>query len=200
MKLVLATHNRDKVSELKAVLKSEQISILTCDDFPAMPEIIEDGDTLEENALKKARGIHQYTKLPVLADDTGLEVPALKGAPGVMSSRYAGDQASYADNVAKLLKEMAHIPMEQREARFRTVMVYLDDRNKIITEGDVSGQILEDVRGRGGFGYDPVFYYPPFNKTFSEMTLSEKNRISHRGQALLKMIKALRENHILKEV
>ncbi len=200
MKLVLATHNKDKISELKAVLESEQVSILTCDDFPEMPDVLEDGETLEENALKKAREIHQYTQLPVLADDTGLEVPALGGAPGVKSSRYAGEHASYADNLAKLLKEMSQIPKEQREARFRTVMVYLDDRYQIMTEGEVPGQILEEVRGGGGFGYDPVFYYPPLKKTFSELTLHEKNSISHRGQALLRMIKTLRENHILTEV
>ncbi|BFN36127.1 XTP/dITP diphosphatase [Fidelibacter multiformis] len=200
MKLVLATHNKDKISELQAVLKDEQVSILTCDDFPGMPDVIEDGETLEENALKKAREIHQYTQLPVLADDTGLEVSALGGAPGVKSSRYAGEHASYADNVAKLLKEMSQIPKEQREARFRTVMVYLDDRYQMMTEGEVTGQILEEVCGDGGFGYDPVFYYPPFKKTFSELTLQEKNNISHRGQALLTMIKILRENHILTEV
>lgn len=200
MKLVLATHNKDKISELQAVLKDEQVSILTCDDFPGMPDVIEDGETLEENALKKAREIHQYTQLPVLADDTGLEVSALGGAPGVKSSRYAGEHASYADNVAKLLKEMSQIPKEQREARFRTVMVYLDDRYQLMTEGEVQGQILEEVCGDGGFGYDPVFYYPPLKKTFSELTLQEKNNISHRGQALLTMIKILRENHILTEV
>jgi XTP/dITP diphosphohydrolase len=200
MKLVLATHNKDKISELQAVLKDEQVSILTCDDFPGMPDVVEDGETLEENALKKAREIHQYTQLPVLADDTGLEVSALGGAPGVKSSRYAGEHASYADNVAKLLKEMSQIPKEQREARFRTVMVYLDDRYQMMTEGEVPGQILEEVCGDGGFGYDPVFYYPPLKKTFSELTLQEKNNISHRGQALLTMIKILRENHILTEV
>lgn len=200
MKLVLATHNKDKISELKAALNSTQVSVLTYEDFPDMPEVIEDGKTLEENALKKAREIYQYTQLPVLADDTGLEVPALGGAPGVKSSRYAGERASYADNVAKLLKEMSQISKEQREARFRTVMVYLDGRYQIMTEGEVPGQILEEVRGDGGFGYDPVFYYPPYKKTFSELTLHEKNSISHRGQALLRMIKALRENHIITEV
>jgi XTP/dITP diphosphohydrolase len=200
MKLVLATHNKDKISELQGVLKNEQVSILTCDDFPELPEVFEDGETLEENALKKAREIHQYTQLPVLADDTGLEVRALGGAPGVKSSRYAGDHASYADNVTKLLKEMSPIPKEQREARFRTVMVYLDDRHQITTEGEVQGYILEEIRGRGGFGYDPVFYYPPLKKTFSELSLPEKNSVSHRGQALLKMIKTLREKHILTEV
>ncbi|MGC9512180.1 MAG: XTP/dITP diphosphatase [Fidelibacterota bacterium] len=200
MKLVLATHNKNKILELQEVLKDEQVSILTCDDFPGTPDVIEDGETLEENALKKAREIHQYTQLPVLADDTGLEVSALGGAPGVKSSRYAGEHASYADNVAKLLKEMSQIPKEQREARFRTVMVYLDDRYQLMTEGEVTGQILEEVCGDGGFGYDPVFYYPPLKKTFSELTLQEKNKISHRGRALLTMIKILRENHILTEV
>ncbi len=200
MKLVLATHNKDKVSELRAVLNHVQVRILTCDDFPAMPDVLEDGQTLEENALKKAREIYQYTKLPVLADDTGLEVKALDGAPGVLSSRYAGEGVSYVQNVEKLLEDLSGIPPEQREACFRTVMVYLDGRDTLVAEGAVEGRILHETKGREGFGYDPVFFYPPLGKTFSEMTLAEKNRISHRGQALTAMIQKLKENHILTEV
>ncbi|MDD3806491.1 MAG: RdgB/HAM1 family non-canonical purine NTP pyrophosphatase [Candidatus Marinimicrobia bacterium] len=200
MKLVLATHNKDKVFELRVLLKNEPVILLTFDDFPGMPEVIEEGKTLEENALKKATQIYHYTGLPVLSDDTGLEVIALDGAPGVMSSRYAGESVTYAQNVEKLLREMSDIPEEQRGACFRTVMVYFDGKKKLITEGKVCGYILKETRGDGGFGYDPVFYYPPLKKTFAEMTREEKNHISHRGQALFKMIQALRNNNIFMEV
>ncbi len=200
MKIVLATQNRDKITELQSVLRDTNVRILTPDDFTGFPAVVEDGETLEENAYKKAVEIHRFTGLPVLADDTGLEVPALNGAPGVRSSRYAGEDVSYAENVEKLLREMRHIPPEQREASFRTVMVYLNNSLHFTTEGRVDGTILEYRRGTGEFGYDPVFYYPPLKKTFSEMSLEEKNQVSHRGKALTLMIKKLQKHQVIREV
>jgi XTP/dITP diphosphohydrolase len=200
MKIVLATHNRDKIRELKAAFRGTNAELLTFDHFPNMPDVVEDGDTLEENALKKAKEIFQFTGLPALADDTGLEVQALNGAPGVKSSRYAGERVTYAQNVKKLLSEMKDIGPEQRKAGFRTVMVYFDGNNVLTTEGRVQGTILKEPVGENGFGYDPVFYYPPLKKTFSELSPDEKNKISHRGKALLKMINTLCEKNLIKEV
>ncbi|HDT12553.1 MAG TPA: RdgB/HAM1 family non-canonical purine NTP pyrophosphatase [Candidatus Marinimicrobia bacterium] len=200
MKIVLATHNRDKIKELKAAFGGTNTELLTFDHFPGMPDVVEDGETLEKNAQKKATEIYHYTGLPALADDTGLEVRALNGAPGVKSSRYAGEGVTYAQNVEKLLFELREISPEQREARFRTVMVYFDGKNTIKTEGCVQGRILTGAAGTGGFGYDPIFYYPPLKKTFSELNIEEKNQISHRGKALFKMIDALCEMNLIKEV
>jgi XTP/dITP diphosphohydrolase len=200
MKIVLATQNRDKIRELRNLLNETDAQILTLDDFPGLPEVHEDGETLEANAEKKAYEIYHFTGYPALADDTGLEVKALNGAPGVYSSRYAGEDVTYAENVAKLLKEMNNIPPEQREACFRTVMVYLDDHVHLTTEGRVDGKIMNKPAGTGGFGYDPVFYYPPYGKTLSEITPAEKNRISHRGKALALMIRKLCEHQLIREV
>lgn len=200
MKIVLATHNRDKIKELKASFKGTNAELLTFDQFPYMPDVVEDGETLQDNARKKAEEIYNYTGLPALADDTGLEVSVLNGAPGVKSSRYAGEKVSYAQNVKKLLQDMKEIKPEQREARFRTVMVYFDGKNTITTEGCVQGTILMEAKGNEGFGYDPVFYYSPMKKTFSELNLDEKNKISHRGKALIKMIHILCDKNLIKEV
>jgi len=200
MKIVLATHNRDKIKELMAAFRGTNAELLTFDHFPGMPDVVEDGETLKDNAQKKAREIYCYTGLPTLSDDTGLEVHALKGEPGVKSSRYAGERVTYAQNVEKLLFEMKGIRPEQREARFRTVMVYFDGKNTITTEAYVQGKILPEGRGTDGFGYDPVFYYPPLGKTFSELSIKEKNEISHRGKALLKMINTLCKKNLIKEV
>lgn len=194
--IVIATHNRDKIREFRHKL-GKLLNIKTLDDFPDMPEVLEDGKTLEENALKKAREIHEYTGLPALADDTGLEVDALNGAPGVFSSRFAGEHASYEDNVRLLLENMKGIPAEHRIARFRTTIAYVDNDISWIVNGTAEGRIMEKRSGCGGFGYDPVFYYEPLRKTFSEMNLEEKNRISHRGKALDAFIHKLKsENQI----
>lgn len=187
MQLVLATNNKDKVREIKKVLEGLDIEILTADDFRDFPEIEETGVTLEENAVLKAEGIFAFTGLPALADDTGLEVDALDGAPGVYSSRYAGPGCSYDDNCRKLLKEMAGVPKEKRAARFRCVIaVCFGENDTPAVEGIVEGYITEArSAAEGGFGYDPVFYFPPLEKTFAEMTLEEKNGVSHRGKALV---------------
>lgn len=183
-RLVLATHNRDKIREMHDVLVHLPIAILSLDNFPNMPEVEEDGETLEDNAVKKALALQSYTGMPALADDTGLFVDALDGRPGVRSSRYAGEDASYQDNVRKLLTEMQQIPPENRRARFRTVMAFADGNEVKLVEGVCEGHIALAPSGDSGFGYDPVFVVEGDSRTLAEMTLAEKNTISHRGHAL----------------
>ena len=156
-------------------------------DFPGTGDIEENGASLIENALIKARTAHQRTGLPSVADDTGLEVDCLDGAPGVFSSRFAGKGASYADNVAKLLSMMQNVPEPERTARFRCVAAFKDDGREEWVEGVCEGIILTESRGTGGFGYDPVFFIPGAGKTLAEMTLEAKNAISHRGKAFRAM-------------
>ncbi|MBW6457531.1 MAG: RdgB/HAM1 family non-canonical purine NTP pyrophosphatase [FCB group bacterium] len=193
---ILATHNRDKIAEFRHKLGTA-IQLKTLDDFPDMPETVEDGRNLRENAYKKAREIHAYTGLPTIADDTGLEVDALNGAPGVYSSRYAGETASYRDNVLKLLDELKHVPAEQRIARFRTIIAYVDHEDDWDVEGVVEGTISESEKGDSGFGYDPVFYYEPLKRTFSELDINEKNKISHRGKAMDAFVHTLKEKKLI---
>lgn len=185
MQLVLATNNRDKVKEIKHLLEELPVTILTADDFLEFPDPEETGSTLVENAVLKARAISGFCELPALADDSGLEVDALNGAPGVYSSRYAGENVTYKDNYTKLLLEMAGVPQEKRTARFRCVIAIVWEDGSVETvEGVAEGLITTTVEGDRGFGYDPVFFYPPLGKRFSEMTLDEKNQVSHRGKAL----------------
>lgn len=187
MQLVLATKNKDKIREIRNLLEDLPVKILTFEDYSDFPEIEETGETLEENAILKAKGIAKFTGCVALADDSGLEVDALNGAPGVYSSRYAGLGCTYDDNNRKLLQEMDGIPKVKRTARFRTVIAIAWDADNVVTvEGTASGLIAEGNSGADGFGYDPVFYYPPAGKTFAEMSLEEKNKVSHRGKALLK--------------
>ena len=150
--------------------------------------MVEDGKTLEYNALKKARIIHQYTKLPTIGDDTGLFVDALNGNPGVYSSRYASENATYDENVNKLLKELKNVSWEQRSAKFITVIAYVDKDVEWVVRGKVEGKIINKKIGTSGFGYDPIFYYKELDKTFSEMSIKEKNKISHRAIALREFI------------
>jgi len=185
VKIVLATNNKDKIREMKDLLDDLPVEILTRDDFENFPDIEETGTTLEENALLKADGIAEFTGCAALADDSGLEVDFLDGAPGVYSSRYAGPGCTYADNNRKLLQALEGVPAEKRTARFRCVIaINWGDGTHDVCEGKAEGVITEDIGGREGFGYDPVFYYPHRNKRFSEMTLEEKNGVSHRGLAL----------------
>jgi XTP/dITP diphosphohydrolase len=186
MQLLLATRNKDKIKEIRQALADLPLTILTCDDFLDFPDIEETGATLEENAILKAKGIYQHSGFPSLADDSGLEVDYLKGAPGVYSSRFAGPGCTYDDNNRKLLQELKGVPAEKRTARFRTVIAIAWSVSEIdVVEGRVEGVIASDKTGNSGFGYDPVFYYPPAGKTFAQMTLEEKNAVSHRGRALL---------------
>ena len=187
MKIVLATHNRYKCAEMEVIMKDMPIQLLTLNEFPEIEEIIEDGKTLEENALIKAKTVHKITHLPAIADDTGLEVDALGGQPGIYSARYAGENCSYSDNVNKLLKEMVNIPPHKRSALFRTAIAYVDENMELTTEGVVEGVIIDVTKGIDGFGYDPVFYIPGIKKTYAEMSMNEKNQISHRGKAVNNM-------------
>ena len=186
-KLILATNNQHKVVEMKALLDDLGYQIYTLMDFPNIPEVIEDGQTLEENAVKKAETINHATGLMSLADDTGLEVEYLDGAPGVYSSRFSGENATYAENNRKLLTMLKDVPWDRRKAQFRCVMSIVEEGKTVSLEGACLGFILDELRGENGFGYDPLFYMPEFDKTFAEMPLSLKNEISHRARALQKV-------------
>ncbi len=187
MELVLATGNRDKQREITAFLQNLGLTLLTLDEFPAVPVVLEDGKTCQANAGKKAREIARFTGLLTLADDTGLEVDALGGRPGVFAARYAGAHATYEDNCRKLLDELMGVPADRRGARFLTVVAIADPAASVeFVEGTLQGQIAEHRSGGHGFGYDPVFMVPEMGKTLAELTLDQKNQISHRGQALAK--------------
>jgi XTP/dITP diphosphohydrolase len=186
--LVLATRNRNKVIELVALLGDLGIKIRTLDEFPDAPEVVEDGDSCEANAVKKARAIAEYTGLPAVADDTGLEVDALGGRPGVYAARYAGEDATYEDNCRKLLRELTGVPREQRTARFLTVAVIALPSNGIrVAQGTLEGVISEEASGTLGFGYDPVFLIPELGKTLAQLSVEQKNTISHRAKAFAKV-------------
>ncbi len=190
--IVLATRNKDKIKEIKNILRDLSINLLTLDEFPAAPQVEEDGNTLEENATKKALEIAIFTKKIALADDSGLEVEALNGEPGVYSARFAGEKATYEDNNKKLLQLLKHTPPEKRKAQFKCVIavvkpIYINNKleEKIrLAEGICSGFITQEYKGNKGFGYDPVFFVPEYGKTFAEMNIEEKNKISHRAKAL----------------
>ncbi len=184
MQIVLATHNRGKMEEMVQILDHLSVELLTLDAFPIIGDIPETGSTLKENAFIKAETVHQITGLPALADDTGLEVDALNGAPGVYSARYAGENATFEDNCNKILTELDGLPMAERSARFRTVIAFVTGDQNEWTEGMVQGAILDHKEGDGGFGFDSIFYYPPFKKTFASLGKEEKNSVSHRGKAL----------------
>ncbi|MCI0526233.1 MAG: XTP/dITP diphosphatase [Nitrospira sp.] len=188
MDLVLATRNLNKSREISAFLEDLEHRILTLEDFPLVPEVVEDGGTYEANAMKKALAASKYTGKMSLADDTGLEVDALQGQPGLFSARFAGEDVTYADNRRKLLSLMKDVPPRQRTARFRCVMVLAMQEGKTQTvEGVVEGSITLEERGEGGFGYDPVFYLPEAGKTLAQLTFEEKNKVSHRARALEKI-------------
>ena len=194
MRVVIATHNRDKMKEIQDALSILGWTVVSLYDFPEIAEIEENGKTLEENALIKAREVFNKTGLAVISDDTGLEVDALDGAPGVYSARYAGEDCSYSDNVNKLLRDMIKVPMPNRGAKFKTVMVFKDQNKELIVEGIVKGKITRESKGDDGFGYDPIFYISDYDKTFAEMAMSEKNKISHRGNAINCLINSIKEN------
>jgi XTP/dITP diphosphohydrolase len=185
MILVLATQNRGKIREIEKALDLPRLKIQSLQDFPDLPEVVEDGQTFLENAFKKARACAQATGLPALADDSGLEVDFLNGAPGIYSARFSGLEATDEANNRKLLALLEGIPEERRTARFVCRMVlYFPEGKWIQTEGFCPGIIARAPRGEHGFGYDPVFYLPEFDKAMAELPLEEKNRISHRARAL----------------
>ena len=194
MKLVIATHNEDKLKEIQTYLESFSFNVLSLNKYPEIGEIIEDGKTLLDNALIKAREVFDKTGLPTISDDTGLEVDGLDGKPGVYSARYAGEECTYLDNVEKLLIDMKKIPIPNRTAQFKTVMVFKDKNQELIVEGVVKGLISRELKGDNGFGYDPIFFVPELGKTFGEMSAIEKNKISHRGNALRNLVDTLKKN------
>ena len=191
MKVVIATHNKDKLKELKKGFSTLNIDLLDLFSFPQIGEIIEDGNTLEENALIKARYVHKITGLPVIADDTGLEVNALDGKPGVYTARFAGENCSYDDNVNKMLKVLENVKDVNRGAVFKTVMAFIDKKSELLSEGKVKGIIAKNKKGLAGFGYDTIFYVVEEGKTFAEMTIEKKNIISHRGKAIKNLLPKL---------
>lgn len=194
MKLVLATKNLGKVREMAGLLEPHGIELVSLQDFPGIGEIEEDGGTFRENAIKKASVTCEQTGLMALADDSGLEVDHLDGAPGVHSARFAGESKDDTANNTKLLDLLEDVPAEGRTARFRCVIAIAVPGGWVYTaEGACEGVIIGEPRGDGGFGYDPLFYLPEYGKTFAELDLETKNQISHRGKALAGALDILSE-------
>jgi XTP/dITP diphosphohydrolase len=191
-KLVLASHNENKVEELTLFLSGLNLEVLTLRHFPSVPQVAEDGSTFQQNALKKAKAIYQVTKIPALADDSGLEVFFLNGRPGVRSARYAGDDAKDEQNNEKLLGEMLGVPPRRRRAQFRAVLALVGNGFEDLTEGICMGNLAEGPSGTNGFGYDPIFIPDDFSRTYAELSPDEKNRISHRGRAFRALKEILR--------
>ena len=190
-KLFIASKNKGKIEEIKFCLtlgfSGQDIELLSFLDYPEIPDIPETGTTFEENACLKAKAVYDIVKIPVLADDSGLEVDYLNGAPGVYSSRYAGENATDGDNCAKLLKELENADPDKRTAQFKCVIVYYDGDIMKVFEGICNGTIIYEKRGSGGFGYDPLFVPDGYSQNFAELEPEIKNKISHRGRALQKL-------------
>lgn len=184
MELVFATGNKHKIKEISALL-GNNIKLISLEDLNIPDNIPEDFDTLEENAMAKARYIHNLTGMDVFADDTGLEVKSLGGKPGVFSARFAGEEKNFDRNIEKVLELMKD--ENDREAMFRTVIALIKDNKEFLFEGNIKGTILKERRGNEGFGYDPIFLPDGYNQTFAEMSLDDKNKISHRALAFMKL-------------
>lgn len=200
MKIILATQNQGKTREFKELLADEDIEVLSLLDIPDWEDVEENGSTFADNAALKARAAVSRTGMIALADDSGLEVDALGGAPGVFSARYAGEPKDDERNNDKLLHLLENTPDDQRTARFRCTLVMTTPFGKeYLTEGVIEGQILRQRRGQDGFGYDPVFYLPEYKLTMAEISLAEKNRLSHRAQAFRKVIPILQSLKGLEE-
>ena len=195
MKILLASHNKNKIAELQTIMSaiSEKFEVISMSDIGFDDEIVEDGDTFEANALIKSRTGARLGYITV-ADDSGLMVDALGGAPGVFSARYAGEECNNEANNQKLLSELDKVPLEERTARFVSVVTcsFPDEREDIVARGECNGVIIDEYRGNGGFGYDPLFFYEPLAKTFAEMTSDEKNKVSHRGMAMKKFAEIIK--------
>lgn len=191
--VLLATRNKGKVREIRKLLKDLGVRIQSLHDLPEAPGVIEDGSSFGENALKKARFYAALSRMLTISDDSGVEVEALKGQPGVYSARYAGEGSSDRENNQKLLKEMEGIPASRRGAWFRcTIAVVSPEGKEVVSEGSCKGKIGFKERGKKGFGYDPLFILPQYGKTMAQFTLEEKNKISHRGKALRKLRSIIR--------
>ena len=193
MKVVVATRNKGKLRELGPLLAHLELELRTIDEVAPDAELREDGVTFVENALAKARQAARATGLPTIADDSGLEVDALDGAPGVYSARYAGPGADDDSNNARLLEALRGVPPARRTARFRCVAVFVNPAREleIVREGACEGEVLEAPRGEDGFGYDPLFFVPTVGRTMAELPLEEKNRLSHRAAAFRALADAL---------
>jgi XTP/dITP diphosphohydrolase len=195
VKTYVATKNKGKLAELQAIFGGSHLQLLAYDRYA---DVVEGAEGYAENALLKARALREQlvaagADAAVLSDDSGLEVDALDGRPGVLSARYAGEAASWRERRAALLRELSGVPDAERNARFVSVIVLLmPSGEEIVAEGAVGGRIAHEEHGTGGFGYDPIFYYPPSHRTFAEMTQEEKNRLSHRRRAADALLQALR--------
>ena len=192
-KIVIASANNHKVSEISIKIQPFFDQILSLADFPEIGEIIEDGNTIEENSFIKSKAAFEYTKIASVADDTILEVDALNGDPGLFTARYAGENATYEENMTKLLKQLDGIEDSARTARFRTIISYVNGEDDFHVEGIIEGKILNNRVGNNGFGYDPIFYSTEFNLSLAEMDSDLKNRISHRGLAIEKFVSKIKK-------
>jgi XTP/dITP diphosphohydrolase len=193
VQLFLATRNKGKIREIEELLKGFEISLTSLRDYPDAPDVVENGEAYRDNALKKARFFTRWTGRLTLADDSGLEVDYLQGRPGVFSARYSGDGGDDRENNRKLLRELKGIPRGKRGAVFRCVMALVAPwGDEEVVEGECRGQIGLEETGERGFGYDPLFIIPRYGKTVAELSLAEKNRVSHRGKALRKLKKILK--------
>ena len=192
-KIVIASSNIHKVSEISVKIQPFFDEILSLSDFPEIGEIIEDGNTIEENSFKKSRASFEHTNIASIADDTILEVDALKGDPGLFTARYAGEKATYEENMTKLLDNLDGIEDNLRTARFRTIISFVDGKNDFHVEGRLEGRILNKRIGNNGFGYDPIFQSTEFKMSLAEMDSKLKNEVSHRGLAIKNFITKIRE-------
>jgi XTP/dITP diphosphohydrolase len=195
MKLIIASNNAHKMREIQEILGEEFPDMVTLKQAGLTIDVIEDGDTFAANAIKKAEEVRLFSGYPAaLADDSGLIVDALDGAPGVYSARYAGEGHNDADNNAKLMRDMQGVPTEQRTCRFASaVALAREGKETICVMGYAEGILLTEARGTNGFGYDPYFFYPPFGKSFAELSAEEKNSVSHRKHALEALLNKLRQ-------
>jgi XTP/dITP diphosphohydrolase len=196
MRVLLATTNAGKIFELRRILGEQGIEVVGLDDS-ATTEEIETGSTFAENALLKARHYHRHSGMPTIADDSGLEVEALGGAPGIASARYGGAGATDAERTAKLLAALKDVPTENRAARFVCAAAIVWRGGEQVFTENAQGVVLKGPRGQNGFGYDPLFYYVPLGKTFAELTPAEKSDVSHRGRAFHRLARWLNESGLL---
>lgn len=200
MKILIATKNEGKVKEFQSMFEDLGHEILSLTDIEGSPDVEETGTTFEENAILKAETISQQMNIPVIADDSGLEIDALVGKPGVYSARYAGLQKSDEDNMSKVLAELQNVPDTQRSARFVCALAFaMPNKKTIVVNGECEGKILREKRGSKGFGYDPIFYVPHLNRSMAELAKEEKNKISHRAVALKKLKNLINEEDLLWE-
>lgn len=196
MKIIFASQNKGKVKEVKAIFKDSPFEIISLYDLGNNIEIDESGSTFSENAFIKAKTIYEHYREPSIADDSGLVIEQLNGRPGVYSARYAGESCTYEDNNFKVIKELSDFP-EPHRAKFVCTAVFYNDKKIIEAVGELKGRIIKEQRGSGGFGYDPIFIPDGFDKTISELSFEEKNKISHRSKAFQKLLEELKKYFIV---